>query len=41
MLSPRENVRTLKFWRKSKERSEIFRKLTKGIKGFDLGKKKF
>ncbi len=40
MLSHRENVRTLKFWRKSKEKKIIFfRKFTKGIKGFYLGKK--
>ena len=32
MLSHRVNVRTLKFWRKSKETKQIFfRKFTKGI----------
>jgi hypothetical protein len=38
MLSHRGNVRTSKFWRKSKEKKRIFfRKFTKGIEGFDLG----
>jgi hypothetical protein len=42
MLSHRENVRTSKFWRKSKEKKRnFFRKFTKGIQGFHLGKKKF
>jgi hypothetical protein len=42
MLSHRGNVRTSKFWRKSKEKKRnYFRKFTKGIWGFDLGKKKF
>jgi hypothetical protein len=42
MLSHRGNVRTSKFWRKSKDKKQIFfRKFTKGIKGFDLGQKKF
>ncbi len=42
MLSHRGNVRTSKFWRKSKEKKRnFFRKFTKGIWGFDLGKKKF
>jgi hypothetical protein len=42
MLSHRENVRTSKFWRKSKEKNRnFFQKFTKGIEGFDLGKKKF
>jgi hypothetical protein len=42
MLSHRVNVRTSKFWRKSKEtKRKFFRKFTKGIQGFDLGKKKF
>jgi hypothetical protein len=37
----RVNVRTSKFWRKSKEtQRNFFRKFTKGIKGFDLGQKK-
>ena len=42
MLSHRVNVRTSKFWRKSKETKRNFfsRKFTKGILGFDLGKKK-
>ncbi len=41
MLSHRVNVRTSKFWRKSKETKRIFfRKFTKGILGFDLGQKK-
>jgi hypothetical protein len=41
MLSHRGNVRTSKFWRKSKEKKRnFFRKFTKGIKGFDLGYKK-
>jgi hypothetical protein len=41
MLSHRGNVRTSKFWRKSKEQKRIFfRKFTKGIEGFDLGQKK-
>jgi hypothetical protein len=41
MLSHRENVRISKFWRKSKEKKlNFFRKFTKGLKGFDLGKKK-
>jgi hypothetical protein len=40
MLSHCGNVRTSKFWRKSKEKKRIFfRKFTKGIEGFDLGKK--
>ncbi len=40
MLSHRGNVRTSKFWRKSKEKKRNFcRKFTKGIYGFDLGKK--
>jgi hypothetical protein len=40
MLNHRENVRTSKFWRKSKEKKRFFfRKFTKGIKGFDLGQK--
>ncbi len=40
MLSHRENVRTSKFWRKSKEKKQIFfRKFTKGIQGFDLSQK--
>jgi hypothetical protein len=42
MLSHRGNVRTSKFWRKLKEKKQIFiRKFSKGISGFDLGKKKF
>jgi hypothetical protein len=42
MLSHRKNVRTSKFWRKSKEKKRnFFRKFTKGIKGFDLGQKKY
>ncbi len=42
MLSHRGNVRTSKFWRKSKEKKRIFfRKFTKGTYGFDLGQKKF
>jgi hypothetical protein len=42
MLSHRGNVRTSKFWQKSKEKNPIFfRKFTKDIKGFDLGQKKF
>ncbi len=42
MLSHRGNVRTSKFWRKSKEKKRnFFRRFTKGIKGFDLGQKKF
>ncbi len=43
MLSQRENVRTSKFWRKSKEKNRnFFGKLSQGIKkGFDLGQKKF
>ncbi len=41
MLSHRGNVRTSKFWRKSKEKKRnFFRKFMKGILGFDLGKKK-
>jgi hypothetical protein len=41
MLSHRVNVRTSKFWRKSKEtKRNIFQKFTKGIYGFDLGQKK-
>ncbi len=41
MLSHRWNVLTSKFWRKSKEtKRNFFRKFTKGIYGFDLGKKK-
>jgi hypothetical protein len=41
MLSHRGNVRTSKFWRKSKEKKQKkFRKFTKGILGFDLGQKK-
>ncbi len=41
VLIHRENVRTSKFWRKSKEeKQKNFRKFTKGRKGFDLGKKK-
>ncbi len=41
MLSHRVNVRTSKFWRKSKEkRRNVFRKFTKGIQGFDLGQQK-
>ncbi len=40
MLGHRENVRTSKFWRKSKGKMQKkFRKFTKGIQGFDLGKK--
>ncbi len=40
MLSHRENVRTSKFWQKSKEKKRnFFQKFTKGIKGFDLGEK--
>ncbi len=35
-----ENVRTSKFWQKSKEKKRNFcKKLTKGISGLDLGKK--
>ncbi len=42
MLSHRENVQTSKFCRKWKEKKQNFcRKFTKGIYGFDLGKKKF
>ncbi len=38
MLSHRENVRTSKFWQKSKEKKLIFLKqFTRGIKRFDLG----
>jgi hypothetical protein len=41
MLSHRGNVRTSKFWRKSKEKKRnFFQKFTKGINGFDLGQKK-
>jgi hypothetical protein len=41
MLSHRGNVRTSKFWRKSKEKKQNFvQKFTKGIEGFDLGQKK-
>ncbi len=41
MLSHRGNVRTSKFWRKSKEKKRnFFRKFTKSRKGFDLGQKK-
>jgi hypothetical protein len=41
MLCHRGNVRTSKFWRKSKEKKQKnFRKFTKGIYGFDLGQKK-
>jgi hypothetical protein len=41
MLSHRENVRTSKFWRKSKEKKRnFFRKFTKGIQGFEFGQKK-
>jgi hypothetical protein len=41
ILSHRGNVRTSKFWRKSKEKKRnFFRKFTKGIQGFDLGQKK-
>jgi hypothetical protein len=41
MLSHRGNVRTSKFWRKSKEKMQKnFQKFTKGIEGFDLGQKK-
>jgi hypothetical protein len=41
MLSHRGNVRTSKFWRKSKEKKRIFfRKFTKGILGFGLGQNK-
>jgi hypothetical protein len=41
MLSHRGNVRTSKFWRKSKEkRRNFFRKFGKGMQGFDLGQKK-
>ncbi len=41
MLSHRVNVRTSKFWWKSKEtKQNFFRKFTKGIQGFDLGQKK-
>ncbi len=41
MLSHRVNVRTSKFWRKSKEtKQNFFRKFTNGISGFDLGKKR-
>jgi hypothetical protein len=40
LLSHRGNVRTSKFLRKSKEKKRnFFRKFTKGIKEFDLGKK--
>jgi hypothetical protein len=40
MLSHRETIRTSNFWQKSKERKRnFFRKFTKGIQGFDLGKK--
>ncbi len=40
-ISHRGNVRKSKFWRKSKEKKRnFFRKFTKGIKEFDLGKKK-
>ncbi len=42
MLSHCENVLTSQCWRKSKEKKRnFFRKFTKGIQGFDLGKKKF
>ncbi len=42
MLSHRENVWTSKFWRKWKEKKQIFfRKSTKGMSGYDLGQKKF
>jgi hypothetical protein len=41
MLSHRENIRTSKFWRKSKDEKRNFvRKFTKGIKGYDLGQQK-
>jgi hypothetical protein len=41
MLSHRENVRKSKFWQKTKEMKwNCFLKLTKGMKGFDLGTKK-
>ncbi len=41
MLRHRGNVRTSKFWQKSKEKKRnFFQKFTKGIKGYDLGKKK-
>jgi hypothetical protein len=41
MLSHRKTVRTSKFWRKSTEKKlNCFRNFTKGILGFDLGKKK-
>jgi hypothetical protein len=42
MLSHRRNVRTSKFWQKSKEKKRIFflQKFTKCIKGFDLGQQK-
>ncbi len=41
MLSHHENVRTSKFWRKSKEKKRnFFWKFTKGIYGFDFGQKK-
>ncbi len=40
MLSHRGNVRTSKFWQKSKEKKQnFFRQFTKGISGFDLGQK--
>jgi hypothetical protein len=42
MLNHCGNVRTSKSWRKSMEKKRnFFHKFTKGIKGFDLGKKKF
>jgi hypothetical protein len=42
MLSHRGNVRTSKFWRKSKDKKRnFFLKFTEGILGFDLGQKKF
>jgi hypothetical protein len=41
MLSHRVNVRTSKFWRKSKETMQnFFRKLNKGIYRLDFGQKK-
>jgi hypothetical protein len=40
MLSHRGNVQTSKFGRNAKEKKRnFFRKFTKGILGFDLGKK--
>jgi hypothetical protein len=41
MLSHCENVRTSKFWQKSKEKKRnFFQKFTRGIKRFDLGQEK-